>query len=405
MSRAADGRVGSTEEIRIGVAERLRLRSAEIEEAIVARIRNVAPDPAGNGDVQYEEGQRAAVVAVLNYALTGIEHGEERARLIPSEAVAQAHRAARNGVALGTVLRRYHAANAELTDFMTQESDRGGLLGYGAAFRGVQRTQASLLDGLIVTVNEEYVREVERVGRSPERRRVERVRRLLAGGIVDAAELGYELDTWHLGVIGMGVGVGQAVRGLAAGLDCRLLSISHDERSVWAWLGGQHEAVVGGVERLSSANWPAGVSLALGEPAEGVKGWRLTHRQAQDALLVLLRQPQTLTRYSDVALLAHCLRDEARARELVDIYLSPLDNHRCPGATLRKTLREYFAAGRNSSAAGRALHVSRRTMHNRKALIEKSLGPLLDTRQAELELALRLDELRGYAPGTSRNSG
>src|ERR1700677_913591 len=143
-------------------------------------------------------------------------------------------------------------------------------------------------------------------------------------------------------------------------------------RPRWTRSRRQHKTVVGHVERLVAAKWRAGVSLALGEPAEGIEGWRLTHRQAQDALLVSLRQPRTLTQYSDVALLTPWLRDDARARGLVEMYLSSLDNHRCPGATLRRTLREYFLAGRNSSAAGRALNVSRRTMRNRMVLIEES---------------------------------
>jgi hypothetical protein len=38
------------------VAKRLHLRSMEIEEAILARIRTVASDPIEDGDIQYEEG-------------------------------------------------------------------------------------------------------------------------------------------------------------------------------------------------------------------------------------------------------------------------------------------------------------------------------------------------------------
>lgn len=384
----------SPDEVRISVIARLRLRSTEIEEAILARIRNVVPDPPGNEDVQYKEGQRAAVAAVLDYALTGIEHGEEWVGSIPSEAVAQAHRAARNGVGLGTILRRYYAANAELTDFVTQEADGGGLLGYGPAFRSVQRMQALLLDRVIVTVNKEYMREIERVDRSPEQRRVERVRRLLASELVDSTELGYDLGVWHLGVIGTGLGVGQAVRGMAAGLDSRLLCVAYEEQGVWAWLGGKRNAVVGDVERLLSAKWPAALSLALGAPAEGFEGWRNTHWQAQDALLVSLRQPQTFTLYADVAFLVPWLRDETRARWLVETYLSPLDNCGIPGAKLRATLRAYFDAGHNASAAGETLNVTRRTIRNHMNLIRQRLGPLLDERQAELELALRLIELK-----------
>lgn len=35
-----------------------------------------------------------------------------------------------------------------------------------------------------------------------------------------------------------------------------------------------------------------GVLLAVGEPAQEVEGWRLSHRQAQAALLVALRSPR-----------------------------------------------------------------------------------------------------------------
>ncbi len=361
--------------------------------AIVARIRNVASDPYGVVDAHYAEGQRAAVVAILDYALTGIEHGDERATLIPSAAVAQVHRAARSGVTVEIVVRRYMAAHAELGDFVIQEAGRSGLLTKGTALRRVQQTQASLLDRLIAIVSDEHAREIERLHRSPEQHLAERVRRLLAGELVDASELGYELDGWHAGLIASGPGAGQTVRSLSASLGCKVLSVPQDERSVWGWLGGSRETVDCAIGRLVSARWPTGVSLALGEPAGGLMGWRVAHQQAQDALLVSLHRPQALTRYCDVALLAPWLRDEVRARAFINTYLSALDNHRCPGSVLRKTLQEYFAAGRNATKAGRNLNVSRRTMRNRMVLIEESLPSLLESNQAELELALRLDEL------------
>jgi hypothetical protein len=193
--------------------------------------------------------------------------------------------------------------------------------------------------------------QAERERGLPERRRAGLVLRLLAGGTVDSAELSYELAGWHLGVVGTGVGVGRALRGLAAEFDCQLLAVSCEETSVWVWIGGERAAVVRGVRRLASTRWPAGVSLAFGELAEGPEGWCLTHNQAQDASLVSRHRRQTLTRYADVALLAPWLRDEARARWLVGTYLSPLDACRCSPPTLRVTLREYFAASRNASAA------------------------------------------------------
>ncbi len=394
--RTSDRQGKTSKDVGIAVASRLRLRSMEVEEAILTRIRSVASDPVENEDIRYEEGQIAAVAAILRYALTGIEHGEELTRLTPSEAVAQVHYAARTGVGLDTIMRRYTAGNAELGDFVMQEADRGDLLGYGTALRSVQRRQAWLLDHLIVTVNNEYVLETERTARSPERRLAEYVRRLLAYGHYgseDPMGLGYEFGAWHLGIIGTGNNAEQAIQDVARRLACRLLCVSYDDQSVWAWLGGERKHVTNDYQRVSSASWPAGISLTVGQPAEGFDGWRLTHRQAQDTLLVSRRRPKSLTLYTDVALLASWLRDEERARALIDMYLSPLDEHRCSGQILRETLREYFAAGRNAAKAGRNLNVSRRTMSNRMATIEKSLGSLDDTNQAELEIALRLDEL------------
>jgi sugar diacid utilization regulator len=151
---------------------------------------------------------------------------------------------------------------------------------------------------------------------------------------------------------------------------------------------------VGDVKRLLSATWPDGVSLAFGETAEGLEGWRLTHWQAQSAWLVALRRPQRFTHYADVALLAPWLQPDIHARWLVNTYLSPLDNQKVPGATLRTTLHHYFAAGRNASAAASGLRVSRRTMRNRMNLIELALGAsVVERHQAELELALQLEQL------------
>jgi hypothetical protein len=387
------GRVASPEEVHSSVVAQLRSRRAEIEEVIIARIRNVASDAVGSGDVQYEEGQHKAVVAVLDYALTGIEHGEEKARLIPSEAVAQARRAARRGVGLDTVLRRYIAGHAVLADFVVQETDRSGLLGHGSVLRRVQATQAWLLDHLFVSINDEYAREVQRTSRSPEQRRAERVRRLLAGGLVNADELGYEMDAWHLGMIGTGLGVGQAIRAEVGGLDCELLCVSHDEKSVWAWLSGQRNAVAGVIERLRSARWPAGMTLAVGEPWEGVEGWRWTHQEAQAAMMVARHKPQGVTRCADVLLEVAMFRDDMLARTLKDVYLSPLDDLRIGGQVARQTLRAYFAAGRSAGEAADRLKVDRRTVWYRLDKITEGLGWSPEERGTELEVALRLETL------------
>jgi DNA-binding PucR family transcriptional regulator len=141
-----------------------------------------------------------------------------------------------------------------------------------------------------------------------------------------------------------------------------------------------------------------GVSVALGEPADGPAGFRVTHRQAQAALRVALHDGRQVTRYADVALIAFALADETLARSLIGIYLHPLDDDGRSAEVLRETLRAYLAAGRNAQSAGSALGVHRNTVSQRLRVIEDRLGCSLSERHAEVDVALRLERLLAARP-------
>ena len=391
----------SLESIRADLAQRLRARRPEIEETIFARVREIGLDSAIGEDAEYVAGVRATVAEAVDYFLVSTEQDEEWLGSIPPAAVAQARRDARYDVSMETVLLRYNAGHSLIVDFIMQEAERIDLLGQGIALRHVLRTQGSLLlDHFTSSIASEYQQERERAAHSSELRRMERVQRLLAGGRVDSVELGYELDAWHLALIAMGARAGETVGRLAAGLGRDLLSVSRSEQTVWAWFGGQRRLAAADLERPLSAKVAPGVSLAIGEPGRGIDGWRLSHRQAQAAILIALHRPQRPTRYADVALLAAVLRDRELARSLVEIHLSPLDGERDGGVGSRQTLRAYFASGCNTATAAAALGVDRHTVQRRLHMIEKRLGRLLDTCQPELEVALRLEEL-GEVAGLS----
>jgi DNA-binding PucR family transcriptional regulator len=392
LLKDAGGGVASVESVRAGLAERLRARRTELEEAIFARFRDVGFDPAVGEDAEYVTGARAAVMEAVDYGLMAIERGQESFTSIPPAAVAQARRAARNSVSLDRVLLRYNAGHTLLEDFVMQEAEHSEFAGQRIALRPVLRTQGALLDHFTASIANEYQHEVERAAHSPELRHTEHVQRLLAGAPAHASELGYEFDAEHLGLIAMGARAGETVRSLAAELGRELLSVSRSEETVWAWFGGKRTLAIADIERLLSVREPAGVSLAIGGPGSGIDGWRLTHRQAQAAMLIALRRPQRLTLYSDVALLAAVLRDPELARSLVEIHLSPLDSQK-NGAVSRATLRAYFAAGCNAATAAAALGCDRHTVERRLHTIETRLGRLLHTCHAELEVALRLEEL------------
>jgi hypothetical protein len=376
----------------VTLSERLRGRREEIERAVLARVHAVS-NPTDANDPEYILGLRTAVSAAIDYWLAVLDNGPEADSKVPPALLSQARYAVRVGVNLDTVLRRYFAGYTLLGDFVLQEADAVGGLDRDEV-QQLSRAQAILFDRLVVAVVAEYRSETDQRVRSVEHARAEWVSRLLAGDLVDASDLGYELSgRWHLGAIGSGPGARAAIRKLAAELDRQLLLVDGGEGSAWAWLGGTSRLLAADALCVASAAWPAEVSLAFGEAGEGVAGWRLTHRQAKAALPVALRGLPGPVRYADVALLASALSDEVLAGSLRETYLAPLQGERDGGAALRQTLRAYFAAGRNVSSAAAALGLSRQTVKKRLSLTEERVGVSLDDCTAEIETALRLQDL------------
>lgn len=354
----------------------------------LARVHGVA-DPSSMEDPEYVAGLRAAVSAALDYGLAGIEGGEEDAGPAPAALLAQARRAARSGVSLATVVRRYIGGHALLGDFIIQAIEDDGFALRAADLRRVWRVQTRLLDRLVDAVAAEYTQEIDGRRRNAEERRTERVKMLLAGELVEPDDLQYELDAWHIGAVAHGPGAQVVIQDLAARLDRRLLLVRPGGGMIWAWLGGQHKVMTKETIRVAPMPWPAGVSLAIGEPERGLAGWRLTHRQARASMPIALRPLPRIVRYADVALLASALQDEVLASSLQRSYLDPLTYERDGGAILRQTLRAYFAAERNVSAAAAALGLSRQTVNSRLRMVEDRISRSIEACAAEMDTALR----------------
>lgn len=375
-------------EARSELAERLRERLPELQGAVATRVYAIA-DPHEVIDPAYLEGLRGALEAAVDHRLAVLEAGERQAPPVPAVLLAQARLDARDGVPLDTVLRRYFAGNSLFGDFLVEEAERAEVP--SSVLRRLLGEQATLGDRLISAVSEEHAREAKsRPTTSAERRR-ECVKALLAGELVDHSELGYDLDAHHLGLMAKGEGAEELMRELAGSLDRRLLAVQREEEPQWAcWLGGLRPLGVEEVVRALSNLPPDGVFVTLGEPAEGLAGWRFSHLQAKAALPIAKRTGAAVVRYADVALLAAIGRDDLLATSLRRLYLEPLERGRDGGKVARETLRAYFAAERNLSSTAAALGVDRRTVANRIRAIEGLLGRPLKDFATDLEIALRL---------------
>lgn len=376
-------------EIRAELVARLRARCGEIEDTVYNRVLKMA-DPTEGDDPEYRAYLRATVAESIDYALLGIERGEDWEGTIPEAAAVQARRAARNGVKLDAILRRYAAGDRLVGEFVVDEAAKLP----NEAMRHLMRAQGPHVDRMMASVATEYMEELERIRRSPAQRIAERVQRLLTSDSpVDAAGLDYELDAWHLGLVVTGSRPDVAARTLAAGLSRQSLVVAQGNDAAWAWLGGRERLAVIEVERYQAAGVLGDATLAVGEPRRGIDGWRLTHYEARAAQQVMLRRPQPLIQASEVVLLAAVLRDELLAKSLRATYLAPLDEHGDSGLGLRETLRAYFDAGFNAATAAAALEVDRHTVQRRLRKVEEALGRLLRSCHAELEVALVLEEL------------
>jgi hypothetical protein len=228
--------------------------------------------------------------------------------------------------------------------------------------------------------------------------RAERVEALLAGESLDTSRVSYDFDADHVGLIAAGAGAQRRIDAALTSRNVPRLVVQSRRGVIWAWIGSSDgfnasalKDLAGGGAAASPATGEA--CLAIGEPAHGLGGWRLTHHQARAALAVAQRGIEPVVRYRDVAMLASVVRDDLLATSLHRLYLEPLEGGRDDGEELRETLRAYFAADRNVSEAGAAIGVTRQAVARRLRLAEEKLGRPLGACGAELETALRFEAL------------
>lgn len=370
------------------LAAAMRSHSEEVVDAVLARMRETVLELDISLTPKTLAELRPAAVEAVNAVIDSIVEGDSWTPTLPPGAVRLFREMARQGVSLEEVLRGFTMVGGVLIEFLVERLDERqaeGLLRFMAAWQGRNS------DGLMNAVAAAYTKEIERLEAAPSQRLGENVKKVLDGGSVENAELEYQLDASHIGLIAVGSRAGLTCRSLAEKLGCELLLLPEDESTAWAWLGARRQIEFAELERAIATEAGAPV-MAAGEPRDGVTGWRLTHREARSALPVALLDGGRLTRYSDVALLASALCDEAAGRTLLDRYLKPLERHR-DSATLRRTLRTYFELDCNAASTASSLGVNRHTVQRRLTRAEEAIGESMSARRAELSVALRLEDL------------
>ena len=371
--------------LRIG----LESRREEIGRMVIARVHGIDA-PGRDLDPEYLEGLREAVEAAIDHSIEAAVEGDDERLPVPSQLLEQARLAARHRVPLETVLRRYLAGHAVIGDFLAEQAARQAMS--PEILRILLREQAARTDRVVATISAAYGDEQKVAGPvSLGRRRVEQVRRLLDGELVDPSGLDYEFRDWHIGLV-VRRGDANLIQSIARRLDARRLVVAGDDGVFWVWLGFRSEP--GPRELYVAAEASADdLRIGIGEPALGRLGWRLTHEQARAALTVATRRAETAVRYKDVALLASAMQDELLSTSLAQIYLVPLEDDKENGQVLRTTLRAYFEADQSVTSTAAALGISRNTVSNRLRAVEEKVGYLDASRAAHLLIALETEKL------------
>ncbi|WP_068401251.1 PucR family transcriptional regulator [Kribbia dieselivorans] len=257
------------------------------------------------------------------------------------------------------------------------------------------------VDRLVTAISQER-RVVLQQGRATTRATIEG---LVSGELPDeqvtSASLGIDMGGWHVGCV-LHAPAGASVT--RSEVDAAVASfaevsgggplVRHETSSgqVWLWASGDHTI---GVRDSKGLRIDAPLVIGLGEPREGLTGFRRTHIEAVESLRVGLMSSSKVpvTRYRDVGLEALLSRDLEQARWYVDSELNGLAADTAEMAELRQTLRVYFAARMRIAPAAEQLFIHRNSLRDRLRRIEDILGYQLADRSADCQAALRLSDL------------
>ncbi len=383
--------------------------SSAVAEQIVAEVPALGGSPAA---VQLlRRGNEATTLRAL-LTLVGVSAAAAPASEATLEGIREfVHR----GIPLEQVLRGLRIGHAATTEaFLSACSDGVDPKVAVEEVRAISHDLFAYVDELSDAMVRAYLVEHEAWSTSAAAARAEIVHSLLRDAVaVDPGEssraLGYDLRRTHQAVVAWSDSPdsGPALQAAAVGaLRARgataTLVVPVASGRLWAWgaVDGTHWA--GSWEVLAEALSRQGMQAAFGTPAEGVEGFRRSHREAvRGEGIERLRRaagktPRHATRYADIAVVALLATDLAVAAEFVHRELGGLAARTAAMAALRTTLYHYLDAERSLVDVARRLHVARGTVTYRVNRAQEVLGHELDGRLA-LHAALALAEELGDA--------
>ncbi|MHB8694748.1 MAG: PucR family transcriptional regulator [Solirubrobacteraceae bacterium] len=380
--------------------------SGVVAEAIIREL----PEVASKEELRRatHAGAEGNIRLLIEFIRTGADPVEAEP---PPAAVQHARELVRQGVAIDTLLRTYSIGQASCLEEISRAA-REALEDpqeLSHALQHVARVTLAYVNAVSRVLVERYAQERDNWVRSAVAVRADTVRALLAGDPLDlsAAELrlGYTLPRFHLGFVVWSASDDEsfddlgALERIASGLAMDLggthpLLVPFGAHLIAGWVGGR-EAHPSGLRPTLSVDPQRGPAAwaAIGTPGSGVEGFARSYREAMQARRIaelMRRRPGSVFAYEDVALAALASADLEHARDFVLRQLGPLAADDDATVRVAATLRVYLEEGSRPRRAAERLGVHPNTIAYRIQAAEEMLGHPIESRVAELLVALRL---------------
>jgi hypothetical protein len=411
MTRGARADEAAVAESAAAVIARLSAGLGNLIGGVQQMLLEEVPDL--QGDARLMELLHDTVETNIDTAFSVIRHNISVQHVEPpTAALEHARRLAQRGVSVDAMVRGYRLGHKAVLDAVLSEVRDANLDSLLAleVFGYIAETTFGYIDSISQQVVAAYQEERDRWLENRNSMRALRVRELLDGRDSDAdamtAAIRYPLRRLHLAAAVWYdkptdgrelVALENYVQQVAESVNTREspLFIPVDSLTGWAWIPLEANTAEDCMERIRAfaATHPDAPWTAVGSPLEGVKGFRRSHLQAQDARAVALALGADAPRVvaaSDpglsMAALVGANIDAARA--WVAEVLGPLACRTDSDERLRTTLQIFLRCGSSFKAAAEELHLHHNSVKYRvQRAVARRGRPISDDR-LDVEVAL-----------------
>ncbi|TDP31945.1 helix-turn-helix domain-containing protein [Nocardia ignorata] len=340
------------------------------------------------------------LTAIIDMLTLGIGLGDIT---VPPAAAEYARRFAQHDLSLEALLRAYRLGEhmfVQRTIRLLTELAAPTEAALGAAAR-IAELVNSYIDQVIEGLIDIYGTERRRWDARTDAARAAQVRAVLDAEELDLASaeqmLSASLRGWHQfvllwtppGTADPGPVLRAGIQVLAAVSARPPMTVDIDEHTRWVWLASTGRPVLDTARLARELRATPVLSMAVGDPAPGLAGFRQSFHDAQRARSVAVAaRSRGVLAYADVALTGLLADDATRVQVWAGRVLGGLMGTDETAARLRETVRVFLDARGSYTDAAARLHVHKNTVHYRVRKAEEVLGHSLTEHRLDIEVAL-----------------